>query len=218
MSQRQPGSIRPSFKRRIFEWIWLKACDRRTVDGLLIVGDRPEVDRIAEALSLIRRYDPVRYRRCVRDLARIWVMALTSVGQFRESTSTCELDGRFVLNENTSSELIASVIVHEATHARLFSTGIQYEEKARVRIERICIRRQLAFAATLPKESEARDWAERVMNAIPQDMSNAAMADRSFNGLIEAARHCGIPEWFIRAGIARQERRDRRRARRAPTE
>jgi hypothetical protein len=177
------------------------------VDGLLVIGGEEEVDRVAEALSLIRRYDPVNYRRCVRDLARIWVMALPGIGQFRGATATCELDGRFVLDENTSSELIASVIVHEPTHARLSRTGIRYEEKARVRIEQICIRRQLAFAATLPNKSEARDWAERVMNAIPPDMSNAAMADRSFNGLIEAARHLGIPEWFIRVSIARQQRR-----------
>ena len=181
---------------------------------MLVAGSKQEVDRVTEALSLIRLYDGVHYRRIVRDLARIWVMVLPgNIGQFRESTWTCELDERFVLGEKTTSELIASAIVHEATHARLSRGGIRYEEESRIRIEQICIRRQLAFAATLPNESEARGWAEQISEGLSSDMSNAAMAKRSFEGLIESARHIGLPEWFINIGIALQARRDRRRAR-----
>jgi hypothetical protein len=89
--------------------------------------------------------------------------------------------------------------------------GLEYEEKSRVRIERLCIRRQLAFAASLPDGAEARDWAERVLDSIPADMSNESIAERSFNGWIEAARSEGFPEWFLKWSVARQDRRDRRR-------
>jgi hypothetical protein len=168
---------------------------------------------VSEALSLIRQHDPIRYKRIVRDLTRIWVMLLPgNIGQFRESTWTCELDQRFILDGKTGPELIASAIVHEATHARLSRAGIEYEEESRTRIEQVCVRRQLAFAATLPNGTEARSWAEQISDGSPGDMSNAAMANRTFDGWIEAARHLGLPEWFVKWGIARQERRDRRRA------
>jgi len=191
----------------------LKACERRTIDGLLIVGDRKEVDKVLAALALIRDFDPIRYKRIARDLARIWVMVVPSgAAQFRESTWTCEIDDRFVLDPGTGTEILALVIVHEATHARLHRMGIPYEEKLRDRIERICIGRELAFAAALPNGGEARHWAERGLASVPADMSNKAMAERSFNGWVEAARYSGFPEWLINWAIARRERRDRRRA------
>jgi hypothetical protein len=76
------------------------------VDGLLVAGEKKEVDKVCKALTLIRDHDPVRYRRIVRDLTRIWVMVVPGgCGQFRESTWTCELDGRFVLDEDVSPRL-----------------------------------------------------------------------------------------------------------------
>ena len=66
----------------------------------------------------------------------------------------CVIDERFVVDEGTTPEMIASVIVHEATHARLFRMGIGYEEGRRARVEQVCLRRELAFAAKLPDRAK----------------------------------------------------------------
>ena len=54
----------------------------------------------------------------------------TRMASFNHSLNACQLDERFVLDEKSGPELIASVIVHEATHARLMRCGIGYEEDA----------------------------------------------------------------------------------------
>ena len=71
------------------------------------------------------------------------------------------LDVPFVVADATEPELIASVIVHEATHARLRRHGIGYEEPIRARVEAACIRRQIAFTRRLPHGDHARAAAER---------------------------------------------------------
>jgi len=171
------------------------------VDGLLVIGDRREIDRVVHALSIIRQQDPIRYRRLLRDLRRIWVLVIPYRGQFQESTWTCQLDQRFVLDEKTPLELIASVIVHEATHARLARVGIEYREEMRHRIEQVCIRRQMAFTKALPRAAEAFDEAKSMLDNLP-DMSDVAMTEEAFAAEVEAARYVGVPEWLLRRMIA----------------
>ncbi|UDL88219.1 hypothetical protein LGH82_24120 [Mesorhizobium sp. PAMC28654] len=198
---------RPRLIERIFEWAWLKAADHRTVDGLLIAGDNSEIDKVAEALSLIRQHDPIRYRRLTQDLKRIWVTILPGYrGCFIRASWTCELEERFVRDENTTPDLVASVIVHEATHARLERVGISYEESARARIEQVCIRQQLVFAARLPQAGELQLEASALLENLPS-MSNEAMAERFSAGWANAARHYKFPEWLIRIAVTRLERR-----------
>ena len=66
----------------------------------------------------------------------------------------CELNEVFVRDEETSVAQIASVIVHETTHARLMRFGFGYEEPKRVRIEHICFSAQRAFVRRLPNADE----------------------------------------------------------------
>jgi hypothetical protein len=117
---------------------------------------------------------------------------------YRASIRACELDTRYV--QSASAELIASTIVHEPTHARLARCGIAYEEKRRVRIESVCIRRQRAFAAKLPRGEEARQDAQERLAAIsPETYTNHAFAEREDRGAVETLRYLGCPEWLIRA-------------------
>src|SRR3981081_2454053 len=73
------------------------------------------------------------------------------------------VDVRFVLLETTTLEEIASTIVHEATHAKLGRWGISYEEKARSRIEAVCLRRELNFIAKLPHSEPLREKIARTL-------------------------------------------------------
>ena len=77
-----------------------------------------------------------------RDLKRIWVFLVPDgLAEYKHALGACVLDERFVTNPETTIERIASVIVHEATHARMERCGIGYAEDQRARIEAVCFRR-----------------------------------------------------------------------------
>jgi hypothetical protein len=234
-----PGSMASSPSRRmkhvqasradrpdLADRLALRFSTSRYVDGLWIgtLESEPEpiLRRIEEALSLIKHYDRVRYDRLLRDLQRVWVLLLaSSIAGFEYRIYTCEIDTRFCLAETTTPELLAAVIVHEATHARLRHCGIGYEEAQRPRIEEICLRREIAFAATLPNGEAARDMAERTLAlcATGEYWTSAAFRERYIEGGVEALRYLGAPGWLaqvfrwllvnrgcIRRGLARLKR------------
>lgn len=181
----------------------LRFSTSRQIDGLWIgVFNVSEPDtvlcRIEEALGLIKAYDPLRYDRLIRDLERVWARLLPGyLGNFNSSLRACELDKDFVLDDASLPELIAATIVHEATHARLQRCGVGYEEELRPRVEAICFRRELAFAAKLPNGEKVREQAERLLAlcATEDYWTDAAFKERDVN----AARDLGFPGWFIRA-------------------
>lgn len=181
----------------------------RRIDGLWVGCFSTEInqralDRIEASLQLIKQYDPLRYKRVTRDLARIWVNLVPGYrAWYRNEFRMCELDERFVLAEATELETIASVIVHEATHARLMHCGIGYDERIRARVEAICIRRQVAFTARLPGGADALDEAERNLAPQPPEFwTNTAYQDRRDAGIVETLRHLGVPNYRVRALFA----------------
>ncbi|HEV2897493.1 MAG TPA: hypothetical protein VGX71_06605 [Pseudaminobacter sp.] len=186
---------------RFSAWLDLKIIGSETVDGLLVVGSDEKRPRVVEALGLIRKHDAVRYGRLIQDFERILIGVLSGArASFVPATRTCQLEERFVLDEKTTLELIATVIVHEATHGRLHRCGIGYGEDIRARVEEICLKREIAFATKLPVGLQARNQAERTMEAMP-DLSNAAIATRNQEGGKDALRYLGAPEWLIKSLI-----------------
>ena len=172
-------------------------------DGLWIgTFDKPELAlrRLREALQLIKTRDPLRYARLTRDLKRIWVFSISTPACFNYRLDACQLDERFVLAEATTPELLASAIVHEATHARLWNCGVGYDEALRPRVEAICVHRQVAFAKKLPDGQQSREWAEQILaSSDPATLSNASFWKRNYDWQIEEARRLGIPDWVVRA-------------------
>jgi len=177
----------------------------RVTDGLWIGSAQsdaePALQRVEAALQLVNRCAPLHYRRVKNNLSRIWVTLVPhGAGCYLHSLNACLLDERVVASETTTLEWIASAIVHEATHARLEKRGIRYDETVRLRIERICIRRELDFARhlsgidALQKEITQRlDWC-RDGNAHYTDQNMWQEIDQ---GHADALRHLGTPEWVI---------------------
>jgi hypothetical protein len=194
---------RPTLGIRIALWF----SKGRHVDGLWIgvaYEDDPEpiLGRVEAALRLIKEWDRVRYDRLLRDLERVWVDLLPgALGSFVRSIRACKLDIRFVMDEATSAEMIAATIVHEATHARLFRRGIGYEESLRQRVEAVCVRRELAFAARLPNGDKMRELAERSLCEPPDMWTDQSLGERYLEGQIQMGRHLRIPNWVIRTAI-----------------
>ncbi|MEP9387849.1 hypothetical protein [Mesorhizobium sp. KR9-304] len=196
-------------KEPFTERLLLKLCDTRVVDGLLIVGYGKSMDRVESALSLIRLHHPLRYQRLLQDVRRVWLRPLIGAsGRFHQSTWTCEIDNHFVVEDGTTTEMVASVIVHEATHARLWRRGISYDERIRKRVELVCVRQELAFSAKLPNGSTIREQAESRLAYTQQlDLSNEAKRDRFGDHLEKASLDIGLPRWVVRLLMARWHRR-----------
>lgn len=207
------SSERADVVLRFLDWALFKIHNSRSVDGLMVVApEAATVDRVETALHVIRDYDPVRYRRLVGDLKRIWVRTVPgTVARFLPSSRTCELEEQFVDDEATTPGLVASCIVHEATHARLFRIGIGYDEGVRERVERICLRRELAFARKVPG-GIAGQWAEASLAALP-DLSDAAFSARRHENYREMLLRLGVPRWLVGFLIAIGRWLDHRRAR-----
>lgn len=159
--------------------------------------------RVEGALLLIKQHSPLDYARITRELERVWVRLLPhSLGEYMHSLRACILDERYVAGPATTVEQIASTIVHEATHARLERCGIEYEEQRRARIEAICFRRELAFAARLPDSAELQEGIARCLEwyqANPEQFSDAHFQEAHAAGAVEALRYLGSPEWFVKA-------------------
>jgi hypothetical protein len=194
--------------------IWLSRVEiwfstHRYVDGLWIGTWEDDPDsllrRVEEALSLIKVYDRLRYDRITRDLERVWVRTLFgNDAQYNHAMNACELDVRFVLAATSGPAMIASTIVHEATHARILRRGIEYEEPVRARVEAVCVRRELALAKKLPNGLEVQERAGHLLrlSATTEFWTNAKFRERRVEGAIEEMRYAGIPMWIVRIVLA----------------
>lgn len=114
-------------------------------------GDKVLTQRLTDTLALIDSYDHRRARRLARDIKRILVTDVNGA-EFIPSINACMLSARYVIN--APLEQLAATFVHEATHARLWSQGIGYPVKLRERIERRCVREEIAFAERLPNGAD----------------------------------------------------------------
>ncbi len=171
----------------------------RQLVGLWIEYGKDGVfERVAQALDLIKTSDPLRYRRILRDIDRIVVAPLLTgaEAQYSREINACEIDERFMLGERYAPELAASVIVHEATHARLELMGFVYVEERRQRIEQICMRRERAFLTRVPGAEAASEAVEHRMQH-DSDLSPEGFAKRHEMGEREALRYLGVPDWLV---------------------
>lgn len=217
-------AAKPSLKPDLADRIGLWFSTGRSIDGLWVgtteSKPHPGLRRVEHALQLIKLRDPLHYSRVVRHLERVWVrLEHTASACYYHSMRACVLDERYVLQEATTVEEIASTIVHEATHARLQRRDIQYVEKQRRRIEAVCIRRELNFIAKLPHAEplqEARAYAlEWCTGGEHEFFSDSNFATRHEEGSVEALRYLGAPEWFIGFVLKAAARRRLRKQKKA---
>lgn len=198
VSRRDFPATKPSLVERMDLWL----SKGHVVDGIWVGSfpsdAEPAIQRIEDALRLIESSAPLHYRRIKNNLARIWVQLVPhGAGCYLHSLNACLLDERIVNSETTTVEWIASVIVHEATHARLEKLGIRYHEAVRQRIERICARRELDFARHL---SGVDALQQEILWRLDQEnasYTNEKMWEKTEQGNAEILRHLGTPEWTI---------------------
>lgn len=144
--------------------------------------------RVNAALDLIARHDMRRLLRLKRDVRRLVVIDQAGP-EFWPRLRACVLTPRgLALDE----EEVALTIVHEATHARLYRSGIPYHPQLRARIENCCVKQEIEFAHTLPRGATLAE-ARRAQLETPW-WSPDALFERRLSQLQGA----GAPNWLIR--------------------
>ncbi|MGY4307570.1 hypothetical protein ACVIJ6_004813 [Bradyrhizobium sp. USDA 4369] len=118
-----PGRALP--KPDIGTRLLLRMSVSETVDGVWVgsTEDEPHPGRarVVQALQLIRERDPINHARITRQLKRIWIDVIASGrAHYDQALEACVIDRRYLSPDTTTIEQIASTIVHEATHARLY--------------------------------------------------------------------------------------------------
>jgi len=159
------------------------------------------LQRVDDALRLIKQHAPLHYSRVIHDLQRVLIDVVPgAIGSYQPSLNACVLDERFVLSETTALEDIASTIVHEATHARLQHRGIGYDEAIRARVEAICMRREMNFLSKLPNSQSLLAEMARKMEWYAGNQewfSDANQKQHHREGSVRTLRYLGAPEWLI---------------------
>lgn len=197
LKNRQPAS--PYLFER-FELWWSTG---REIDGVWVGAfeGEAELSRAEQALQLMKRQSPLHYSRVIQNLDRIWVRLVPSAdGNYSRRLNACEIDERFILREETTLEGIASVIVHESTHARLERWGIAYDEANRHRIEAICLRRELNFVLGLPGCDALQEQLRQALDYYgnnPEFFSDRNLQQRFEDGNLESLRQLGVPKWLL---------------------
>lgn len=147
---------------RLGHWLYallFALAPKRTLHGITVASSpigTHDVDssfhKLEAALATIARHDPPRYAQLKRNVPRIWIGPIPNYarGQWIDELRLCMLRDSFVADDEVSASYVAALLVHEATHARMRRRGIPFDEKIRPRVERACIKSQLAFARTHP--------------------------------------------------------------------
>ncbi len=131
-------------------------------EGILLVDaslnkvrDKDFREYAKQALSLIEQTDPRRFRRVQAEITYLANSSLESNGNYERDLKCCNIDFAQVvyrcrmMGEAFLIANLACIIVHEATHGRIYSYGIPYEKPNWIRIERLCIREESHFAERL---------------------------------------------------------------------
>lgn len=152
------------------------------------------VDKLERACMLVYLYDPRRWRRLCEQVDGLWVFGTVGgLGEWIPGARLVRINAAYVFSASTSPEDIASVIVHEGTHARLSKCGIEYSEHLRPRIEAVCVRAEIAFAHRIPQGEVLVERAERLLTCDPETWSDSRAAERRVKDL----RTLGVPHWAL---------------------
>ena len=112
--------------------------------------DHDAILSLEAALDLVHRQHPLSLRR-IRDFLGRVVVLEAGLPEYRSGMGGATLP--LSLTKTLTPEELALVLVHEATHGRLYAWGIREGSENRERIEEICVGRELALLAHLPAAS-----------------------------------------------------------------
>jgi hypothetical protein len=121
--------------------------------------------RVRLALDLIAACDPRRFARIRRDMPGIQLIP-DGGGLYSPIANSCMVDWQAVMWHPVP--VLAQTIVHEATHARLHRARVGHPVAWKERIERRCVREEVAFARRVP---DGGAWAASLEAAMEERLA-----------------------------------------------
>lgn len=140
----------------------------------------------AAALELIRTFDPERFEQIRRDVR---TLALTTRGicYYEHALRAVFFDVDVMKRD---PDFLATALVHEATHARLYWSGIRDYAAHADRHERICVAEEIDFASRLPDSDRLVEELRRKLDRPWWNEAGRRAQIRRF-----AERH-KVPQWI----------------------
>lgn len=137
------------------------------------IGTSTVIERLDEALALIERTAPWRFRHLQRDLDHIAVVRFPCRGAYLPAERACVAELTFLARRDITAAPVAASIVHEGMHARIDRMVTNPSLRDPAREERICRRAELDFGLALPAELGA-PVVERAMQSLALADENVA--------------------------------------------
>lgn len=168
---------------------------RVPLEGLELVdlshdsGNPRTAECIRSALHILARNSPSALEGVKRRLRRI-IITNGDVAYYTDDVRGAVIGGTYL--ERCGPTELALLIVHEATHARLYRARVRSTWATRERIERICINAELAVARKLPGAEHLVQDIEK--KAAKPWWTPSVQGDR----LATAATASNAPGWLVR--------------------
>lgn len=166
---------------------WAAPANSRIVRGIpvLLENTRPDIAdadvlaRLDDALALVERHQPIRFRHLRRDLDAILIARFPARGAFLAERRTCLTELTFLARRDIPASVVATSILHEGVHARVHAfrehMGGRRTQDDLAREERLCRKAELAFGRSLPPELGA-PVIERALATLSMDDADVAPA------------------------------------------
>jgi hypothetical protein len=159
--------------------------------------------KVRYALACLALYDARRFKRMAQDVERILVSYCMG-SHFDPQLRMIVLLWSEIARQ--PPERVALTLVHESTHARHRTCGIDYAPNLRARIEEACVAPEVAFAKRLPNGT---DHLERYATILDTPWWTDEMIVKR---KLRSMQYAGSPGWLIRLAnwhLQRQVRRSR---------
>lgn len=155
-------------------------------------------EQVEEALDLVSRTDPIRYRRLTDAFSTIFIAPMPpGVSASADPPRRfCQVSRQYLDEETTDGVELASTLIHEATHAHVEAAGVRFREAVRPRIERVCISAEIAFLRQLPRwpaDTARRSFAK--FQFLDSHYTDAGLALSRRRGIEDL----GLPPWATTA-------------------
>jgi hypothetical protein len=112
-----------------------------------------------------------------------------------------------VFDRGTGALAIATILVHEATHARVTRAGVAYSKANRSRIEALCKKAELAFLLRIPAFTNRDSILARAREAIAEAEERDHSVEASRVSLYAYLRAQSWPRWIAKiAAVGVHER------------
>jgi hypothetical protein len=116
---------------------------------------RVVLEKVLAGLDVLAETAPKQLERIPILMLGITVRPLTSkAAEWNAVLAVCQLDEHYVVDSRATPVGVATVIIHELTHARLDRARILSTRRNRGRIERICSLAERNFLLRLPSSNE----------------------------------------------------------------